>query len=72
MDIVKEIENIILNKHGFLYTEINLDNDDKRKAFYKKVNQEEKLSGDKKLNTVPQIYINDVRKGGNTELLNIY
>ena len=58
-----------LKKHGFKFTEINVDDDDTRKALYEKINTEEKLSGDDVVNTVPQIYINNVRKGGYKELL---
>ena len=59
---------IFLDKHGFEYEEINLDDDEKRKEFYKTVN--ETLNDDNKINSVPQIYIKDKRIGGFNELLN--
>ena len=59
---------IFLDKHNFEYEEINLDDDEKRKEFYKTVN--ETLNDDNKINSVPQIYIKDKRIGGFNELLN--
>ena len=56
-----------LKNNNFKFEEINLDDDDKRLAFYESVNKEEKLND--KINSVPQIYIDGVRKGGYKELL---
>ena len=52
---------IFLDKHNFEYEEINLDDDEKRKEFYKKVCDVENLKEESKINSVPQIYINDKR-----------
>ena len=61
-----------LKKCGFDYEEIDLNDDDKRKAFYDDVNQKEKLTGDNKVNSMPQIYINDKRIGGYDKLRNMF
>tara|TARA_X000000368_G_scaffold165937_1_gene130930 strand:+ start:1200 stop:3800 length:2601 start_codon:yes stop_codon:yes gene_type:complete len=58
-----------LSKHNFEFEEINLDDDEKRKAFYKETNEKENLTEETKINSVPQIYINDKRIGGYIELL---
>ena len=58
-----------LSKHNFEFEEINLDDDEKRKAFYKETNEKENLTEEIKINSVPQIYINDKRIGGYIELL---
>ena len=60
----------LLNNNNFKFEEINLDDDETRHAFYKTVNEEEKLENDDKINSVPQIYINDKRIGGYDKLLN--
>tara|TARA_B100000963_G_scaffold202727_1_gene176529 strand:- start:28859 stop:31492 length:2634 start_codon:yes stop_codon:yes gene_type:complete len=60
-----------LKKYGFKFTEINMDNDEHRHKLYEKINTEEKLVDDQKVNTVPQIYINNVRKGGYLELIKL-
>lgn len=58
-----------LDKHNFEYEEINLDDDEKRKDFYKKVCDVENLKEESKINSVPQIYINEKRIGGFNELM---
>ena len=58
-----------LSKHNFEFEEINLDDDEKRKAFYKETNEKENLTEETKINSVPQIYINNKRIGGYIELL---
>ena len=58
-----------LKNNKFKFEEVNLDDDEKRHAFYESVNKEEKLDDSNKINSVPQIYINDSRIGGYTELL---
>ena len=58
-----------LSKHNFEFEEINLDDDEKRKAFYKETNEKENLTEETIINSVPQIYINDKRIGGYIELL---
>ena len=50
--------------------EMNLDEDEKRQAFYEDVNKKEKLTNEDKINSMPQIYINDKRIGGYKELKN--
>ncbi len=60
---------IFLDKHNFEYEEINLDDDEKRKDFYKKVCETENLTEESKINSVPQIYLNEKRIGGFNELL---
>ena len=50
-----------IRKGNFEYKEINLDDDEKRKEFYDSIN---KLSDEEKINSVPQIYINNKRVGG--------
>tara|TARA_B110000261_G_scaffold163385_1_gene209294 strand:- start:8061 stop:11555 length:3495 start_codon:yes stop_codon:yes gene_type:complete len=60
---------IFLSKNNFEFEEINLDDDDKRKAFYQETNEKENLTEETKINSVPQIYINDKRIGGYSELL---
>ena len=69
VDIVKRSKNL-LNNNNFKFEEINLDDDETRHAFYETVNEEEKLDDDDKINSVPQIYINDKRIGGYDKLLN--
>ena len=58
-----------LKKHGFAYKEINLDEDEKRHAFYENVNTTEHLTDEQKINSVPQIYISGARIGGYDSLL---
>jgi ribonucleoside-diphosphate reductase alpha subunit len=60
-----------LQAHGFDFDVIDLNDDDKRKAFYEDVNQKEKLMDDDKINSMPQIYVNNTRIGGYTELRNL-
>jgi len=55
----------LFDNNGFDYEEINLDDDEKRKEFYNSVNET------KKINSVPQIYINNKRIGGYKELIKI-
>tara|TARA_B100000795_G_scaffold8999_1_gene6375 strand:- start:933 stop:3512 length:2580 start_codon:yes stop_codon:yes gene_type:complete len=55
-----------LTKHNFEFEEINLDDDVKRKEFYKKINE---TGIGNEINTVPQIFINDKRIGGFDALL---
>ena len=55
----------LFDNNGFDYEEINLDDDEKRKEFYNSVNETEKI------NSVPQIYINNKRIGGYKELIKI-
>ena len=57
----------LLNNNGFEFEEINLDDDEKRKEFYNSVN--ENLND--KINSVPQIYLNNKRIGGHKELIKI-
>jgi len=57
------------DKNGFDYEEINLDHDDKRKAFYNDINHSEGLNDENKVNSVPQIYINNKRIGGYKDLI---
>ncbi len=52
----------LLNSVDFIYTEIDLSNDNDRQNFYKKVGEG--------VSTVPQIYIEDIRIGGYPELVN--
>mgnify|MGYP000952865316 CR=1 FL=1 len=60
----------LFNDNGFDFEDINLDDDNKRHDFYKKVNNQENLT-DNKINSVPQIYINDKRIGGYKDLIKI-
>ena len=53
-----------LQAFGVAYEEINLDDDDKRKAFYEKCSAE---TG-KTIESVPQIYMDDLHIGGWTDL----
>jgi len=57
----------LFDNNGFDYEEINLDDDEKRKEFYNSVNK----NLDDKINSVPQIYINNKRIGGYKELIKI-
>ena len=61
-----------LKKHHFEFEEINLDDDEKRKAFYDDVNTNEDLNGDNKINSVPQIFINDKRIGGYSDMRKMF
>lgn len=54
-----------LNKHNVKYDYISLDDDNDRKLFFEKINK----TSHNKISTVPQIYINDNRIGGYTDLL---
>ena len=60
----------LLNDNCFDFEDINLDDDDKRHAFYKKINNDENIV-DEPVNTVPQIYIDDKRIGGYKDLIKI-
>ena len=53
-----------LQAFGVAYEEVNLDDDDKRKAFYEKCSAE---TG-KTIESVPQIYMDDLHLGGWTDL----
>jgi ribonucleoside-diphosphate reductase alpha subunit len=57
----------LFDNNGFDYEEINLDDDEKRKEFYNSVNK----NLDDKINSVPQIYINNKRIGGYKEIIKI-
>jgi glutaredoxin 3 len=50
-----------LKKHGIEYSEINLDDEEERKAFYEKCGPG--------VRSVPQIFVDDERIGGYTELI---
>tara|TARA_B100001093_G_scaffold495830_1_gene540738 strand:- start:4618 stop:7218 length:2601 start_codon:yes stop_codon:yes gene_type:complete len=60
---------LVLDKGNFEYEEIKLDDRDKRKEYYDSVNKE--LGDNEKINSVPQIYINDKRIGGFKEFSRI-
>ena len=61
----------LFDNNGFEYEEINLDDDDKRKEFYNSVNNNENLNDENKVNSVPQIYLNNKRIGGYDKLIDI-
>ncbi len=61
-----------LKKHNFDFEEINLDDDEKRKAFYEDINTNESLTNDNKINSVPQIFVNDKRIGGYNEIRKLF
>ena len=61
----------LFDNNGFEYEEINLDDDNKRKDFYNSVNNNENLDNEHKINSVPQIYLNDKRIGGYNEIVDI-
>jgi ribonucleoside-diphosphate reductase alpha subunit len=61
----------LFDNNGFEYEEINIDDDDKRKDFYNSVNNNEKLDNEHKINSVPQIYLNNKRIGGYNEIVDI-
>jgi glutaredoxin 3 len=50
-----------LTKHGIAYTEVNLDDEEARKAFYAKCGPG--------VRTVPQIFVDNERIGGYQELI---
>lgn len=56
----------LLESYDINYKEINLDDNDERSEFFKKLNSDR--DEETKLNTVPQIYISDNRIGGFDEL----
>ena len=57
-----------LDSYKLNYTEINLDDDKERQDFFDKLN----ANNDKKLNTVPQIYINKKHIGGFDQLIHYF
>jgi len=59
----KSLKNLLYTR-GIEYTEINLDNDDERKAFYDETNSRLKLEGDRAIKSVPQVFVNGVLMGG--------
>jgi len=61
-----------LKKNNFEFEEINLDDDEKRKAFYEDINKNENLDEENKINSVPQIFINDKRIGGYNEIRKLF
>ena len=58
----KSLKNLLYTR-GIEYTEINLDNDDERKAFYDETNSRLKLEGDRAIKSVPQVFVNGVLMG---------
>ena len=60
------LSKIMLQNNDIAYEEINLDNDEERLAFYKDVSEKEGLV--EPINSVPQIYIDNIRIGGYIEL----
>lgn len=61
----KALKNLLYSK-GIEYTEINLDNDDERKAFYDETNKRLGLEGENAINTVPQVFVSGKLMGGYT------
>ena len=62
----------LLDEYSIPYTEENLDEDEKRDDFFTSVNCKGDfcLTGNSRIKTVPQIFVNDERLGGYTDLLN--
>ena len=61
----KALKNLLYSK-GIEYTEINLDNDDERKAFYDETNKRLGLEGENAIDTVPQVFVSGKLMGGYT------
>jgi len=60
--------------HGFKYTEVKLDDEEQRLAFYQKINGNQDTIGrgpdHRGVNSVPQIFIDDKHIGGYDQLMN--
>ena len=61
------------NGHGFQITEINLDDEEQRMAFYQRMNNTQEQVGkgsqSRAINSVPQIFIDDKHIGGYDQLM---
>ena len=65
-----------LEEHGFEYEEQLMDNEEERLAFYQSLNDLEETIGkssakQKRINSVPQIFIDDERIGGYDQLMKL-
>ena len=63
------------DEHGFIYTEDLMDNENERLAFYQSMNNIQETVGEsveiRRINSVPQIFIDDNHVGGYDDLMKI-
>ena len=61
------------NEHNIRFTEVKLDDEEQRLAFYQKINNTQETIGDgslkRRVNSMPQIYIDDKHIGGYERLM---